>query len=150
MSLDDIKYTSDDVDAATGGYVNSGVLRSWASRGGLPADAAYARQQGVIAHYTRMEIVSLALMAELRAYGLAMPLVADMASRWLRAVTEDGKVWAVMIWSPREDGPTLADAKHLKAPLSWVFKEYGESAMVINVAKVIKRVDAVLAERHGG
>ena len=72
-----------------------------------------------------------------------------MASWWLREFNESGKVWAVIVWTPYGDGRQLADKKYLKAPLNVIFKEFGESALVLNVVKVIKRVDAILAKRHG-
>jgi hypothetical protein len=74
---EDFPLTGKDIEVLTGGYVNSGVLRSWVSDR-LVVTGDRARERGGPRTFSLEEAVKVAVMAELRKCGVPL----DQAQKW--------------------------------------------------------------------
>jgi len=70
-------FDGKDIEEITGGYVNSGVLRSWVSEGRVKADGR-ARARGGARTFGLHTTAKVALMAELRKSGVSL----DLSQHW--------------------------------------------------------------------
>ena len=71
-------YKGKDIERATNGYVNSGVLRSWLSEGRLTAGGRKSDCRGGPRTFNWQSVLKVAVMAELRKCGVAL----DKADAW--------------------------------------------------------------------
>lgn len=80
-----LPYTGKDIERATDGYVNSGVLRKWVSEGRLTAGGR-AHARGGPRTFSRPTLTKAVLMAELRKCGVALDRAEKLAAKFLRTM----------------------------------------------------------------
>ena len=88
-------YTGKDIAKATGGYVNSGVLRMWVSEGRLTAGGR-ASSRGGPRTFSLPTVTKAVVMAELRKCGVSLgeaEKVADDHLEIFKKVSEDSRKW---------------------------------------------------------
>ncbi len=75
-------YTGKDIERASDGYVNSGVLRMWVSEGRLKAGGR-AKGRGGPRTFSRPTVTKAVMMAELRKCGASLDQAEKMANKFL-------------------------------------------------------------------
>ncbi len=147
MSLYEIEFGAKDVAAATRGLVNSGVLRSWLSRGYFPERFMFPRQRGRPAKYSVWEIRLMAITAEFRQHGVSAETAAHAAVDWVTQLGDKKKHPLYAVWRPGFDDFRILDGNDMY--VFDVFEEMCESFSILDVFSVVERVDRILSERHG-
>ena len=87
-------YTGKDIERATGGYVNSGVLRMWVSEGRLKAGGR-ARSRGGPRTFSAPTVTKAVLMAELRKCGVVLGRAEKLAEQFLRSMKKIQRLHSV-------------------------------------------------------
>ena len=142
------RLTARDVDQATGGYVNTGVLRSWIKQECMPWDVQPSGR-GREREYQRYEIVLLAVMAEFRRRGLGLKTAASWTRRFAEYVLAEEDI-VYIAWSG-EDATALFIKKSDGITLDQLMKMMGfpPGFSVIHPHQIMRQVYEVLEPNTG-
>ncbi len=83
-------FTAREIEKATDGYVNSGVLRQWVMKGYIAAGPR-AKLPGGPRTFVMREVVKAVLIAELRLCGISMEVASNSAEQIARHDDQTGK-----------------------------------------------------------
>ncbi len=126
-------YTGEEIDRATGGYVNSGVLRMWVSEGWLTAGPRAKSIRGGPRTYHHKTVMKAVLMAELRKHGVSLPVCDEWANYFLKSISEV---------------KTPADVNVLTVPVCYVIKPNTGTVFPVSATDSLESLNKLLA-RYG-
>lgn len=134
-----------DVDRATEGYVNSGVLRSWIVNRIMPSNVV-GGGRGRQRQYSRADIYLLAIMSEFRRWGVRLKVAQDWTTRFYEKIHRR-EVPSFIAWHQNGRDFVVADPNMTIFELYKQFDKPNGFCVVIP-GEVIRRVNERLEARE--
>ncbi len=139
-------YTAREIEKATDGYVNSGVLRQWIMKGYIEAGPR-AKLPGGPRTFVMREVVKAVLIAELRRCGISMEVASNSAEQIARHDDQSEKrqadepggspIFFVLV-DPQRNRVTPITLSDSDLPFGELMRE-ADSVLVLNYMNIRER-----------
>ena len=130
-------FTAREIEKATDGYVNSGVLRQWIMKGYIEAGPR-VKLLGGPRTFSSREVVKAVLIAELRRSGLSLEGAANSAEQIARHDDQRGHSIYWVLVDPQRNRVTPITLSHSDLPFGEVLPE-ADSVLVLNYMNIQHR-----------
>ena len=159
-------YTAREIEKATNGYVNSGVLRQWIVKGYIKAGPR-VKLPGGPRSFSHREVIKAALIADLRRCGINLDYAADVAeqiaskddraedhllasgisdvpegekdfSQFIGDEAMEGIIYYVLV-DPRRNRVTSISFSESELPFAYLLRD-ADGLLILNYEKIRERV----------